>query len=97
MRIVISEEEITELKGGSVPSSVINQIEEEERKEVSPKKQKAMKKARDTKEKEAKEKIVNAINLLRMESKKITCYSVSKEAGVSYNTARKYESIINAQ
>jgi len=97
MRIVISEEEITELKGGSVPSSVINQIEEEERKEVSPKKQKAMQKARDTKEREAKEKIVNAINLLRIESKKITCYSVAKTANVSYNTARKYESMINAQ
>ena len=38
----------------------------------------------------AKKKIENAVNLLRMEGKAITPYSVAKKAGVSYNTARKY-------
>ena len=38
----------------------------------------------------AKEKIQNAINLLKLEGKEITAYSVAKTAGVSYNTARKY-------
>jgi len=37
-----------------------------------------------------KEKIQNAINLLKLEGKEITAYRVAKEAGVSYNTARKY-------
>jgi tagatose-1,6-bisphosphate aldolase len=38
----------------------------------------------------AKEKIQNAINLLKMENKKITYYSISKYANVSYNTVKKY-------
>lgn len=42
------------------------------------------------KEKKSKEKIQNAINLLRMEDKKITAYSVSKTAGVAHQTATKY-------
>ena len=40
--------------------------------------------------KRTKEKIVNAINILRMENKEITPYQVAKEAEVSYNTAKKY-------
>ena len=38
----------------------------------------------------AKEKIQNAINILRMENKKITYYSISKVAKVSYVTVKKY-------
>ena len=38
----------------------------------------------------AKEKIQNAINLLKMQGEEITAYRVAKEAGVSYNTAKKY-------
>ena len=41
----------------------------------------------------AKEKIQNAINILRMENKKITHYSIAKTAGVSYTTVKKYISI----
>ena len=37
-----------------------------------------------------KEKIQNAINLLKLEGKEVTAYAVAKTAGVSYNTARKY-------
>jgi len=39
---------------------------------------------------EAKEKIQNAINILRMENKKITKYAVAKVSGVSYITVSKY-------
>ena len=50
---------------------------------------------------EAKEKIQNAINLLRMENKKITHYSIAKIAGVSYVTVKKYlpdvESFVDRQ
>jgi len=35
-----------------------------------------------------KEKIQNAINILRMENKKITHYSIVKTAGVSYTTVK---------
>ena len=38
----------------------------------------------------AKKKIQNAINILRMENKKITHYSIAKVAGVSYITVKKY-------
>ena len=41
----------------------------------------------------AKAKIQNAINILRMENKKITHYSISKVAGVSYLTVKKYISL----
>jgi len=38
----------------------------------------------------AKKKIQNAINILRMEDKKITYYAIAKTAGVSYLTVKKY-------
>ena len=48
------------------------------------------KKARAVKITKTKEKIENAINLLRLQGKPINPYQVSKLSGVSYNTARKY-------
>ncbi len=47
-------------------------------------------KARDARTDKTKEKIQNAINLLRIEAKEITAYQVAKVAGISYNTAKKY-------
>ena len=43
----------------------------------------------------AKEKIQNAINILRMEGKKITPYRVSEVGNVSFVTAQKYLNTIN--
>jgi len=43
-----------------------------------------------TRQKKAKEKIQNAINILKLENKPITPYNVSKMSGVSFVTARKY-------
>ena len=57
---------------------------------ASPKKQESVKRAREALQRKTKEKIQNAINLLKMEGKEITPYSVAKTAGVSYNTAKKY-------
>ena len=59
--------------------------------EVSKKKTESAKKATEIRSKRAKEKINNAINLLKLENKKITLYSIAKTAGVSYNTVKKYE------
>ena len=56
----------------------------------SPKKQESAKRAREALQAKTKEKIQNAINLLKLEGKEITAYRVAKEAGVSYNTAKKY-------
>jgi len=51
---------------------------------------KATQKATEARTKRAKKKIDNAINILRMENKPITHYSISKIAEVSYNTVKKY-------
>jgi len=52
-------------------------------------------KAREALQEQTKEKIQNAINLLKFENKKITAYSIAKTANISYNTAKKYLSKIN--
>ena len=56
----------------------------------SKKKIESAKRATEIRVKRVKEKINNAINLLRLENKEITPYSVAKIAGISYNTAKKY-------
>ena len=57
------------------------------------KKHVAAEKATEARTAEAKKKIQNAINILRMENKKITYYSIAKVAGVSYSTVKKYISL----
>ena len=47
-------------------------------------------KATQAKVKKVKEKINNAIQMLKFMQKEITPYAVAKMAGVSYNTAKKY-------
>ncbi len=59
----------------------------------SAKKMVATDKATEARTARAKEKIQNAINILRMENKKITHYSIAKTAGVSYLTVKKYISL----
>lgn len=73
----------------------IDNIVEKLSKELKPikqsnKKHSAADKAREEKTKQVKEKIENGINLLRMETKKFTHYSISKSSGVSFNTVRKH-------
>ena len=63
----------------------------------SHKKQKAASNATKLRVKKAKEKIENAINILRMENKKITEYAVAKVSGCSINTVKKYRDFINGQ
>ena len=45
----------------------------------------------------AKEKIINAINILRLENKNINCNSVAVESGCSINTVTKYKEMIELQ
>jgi len=96
MRIVLNEEEVRNLKNNVVLHSLILKIEKEENKEISNKKIKAIDKARNERTKIVKKKIETAINQLRMYQKKITVYSVAKEAGISFNTAKKYKSFIES-
>jgi len=57
---------------------------------ISPKKQDTARAALKVKVSKTKEKIQNAINLLRLQGKPINAYQVAKLSGVAYNTARKY-------
>ena len=57
---------------------------------VSITKKRATKKATEVRIEKAKEKIQNAINLLHLENKTITHYSIATTSGVSYNTVKKY-------
>lgn len=54
-------------------------------------------KATQTRQNNAKRKIQDAINILRLENKNITEYAVAKESGCSINTVKKYREFIKAQ
>ncbi|MFA7500820.1 MAG: hypothetical protein WCY85_07400, partial [Sulfurimonas sp.] len=56
------------------------------------KKQSSIQEATKKREQTAKAKIINAINILRLEDKEITAYAIAKESGCSYNTVKKYQS-----
>jgi len=43
-----------------------------------------------TRQKKAKEKIQNAINILRLENKNLSNYAIAKVSGCSINTVKKY-------
>ena len=62
---------------------------------ISQKKQDTAKNALKIKVSRTKEKIQNAINLLRLQGQPINAYQVAKLSGVAYNTARKYLKDIN--
>lgn len=66
-----------------------NQIKDNKNRDIS-KKAISAKNATKARQKKAKEKIENAINLLRLENEKISYYSIAKKAEVSYNTVKKY-------
>ena len=57
---------------------------------VSVRKQRATQKATQVRSEKAKEKIQNAINLLHLENKAITHYSIAQASGVSFNTVKKH-------
>ena len=56
----------------------------------SEKKIESAKRAAAVKANKAKEKVQNAINLLRLQGQEITAYKVAKVSNISYNTAKKY-------
>ena len=62
---------------------------------VSQGRKEGINKAREARTAKTKEKVQNAINLLRIEGKEITAYQVAKVADISFNTAKKYLESIN--
>ena len=61
------------------------------------KQKKSAQRATKARSDKAREKIENAINLLRLESKDINCNSVAVVSGCSINTVRKYKEMIDSQ
>ena len=75
--------------------NISERIEKTALKPVSEKKRNATKEATRKRIKQAKHKISNAVNMMRFENKQITIASIAQEAGVSYNTVKKYRDSIN--
>ena len=71
-------------------ANAINTLLTKGKRVLSEKKQNSAKEALKAKVTKTKEKIQNAINLLRLQGKPINPYQVAKLSGVAYNTARKY-------
>ncbi len=63
--------------------------------EKTPAKSQAAKTATAARQKKTREKIQNALNILRLEGKKPTAFRVSKISGVAFSTAQKYLKQIN--
>ena len=99
--LVESIEKFNSSKSLDLASSIVEQISHHlnNGKEVkySHKKQKAATNATKLRVKKAKEKIENAVNILRMENKNISEYAVAKVSGCSINTVKKYREFINGQ
>ncbi len=71
-------------------ANAINTLIKKGERVISKKKQETAKNALEIKVTRTKEKVQNAINLLRLQNKPINAYQITKLSGVSYNTARKY-------
>jgi Fic family protein len=71
-------------------ANAVNTLLDKGERVISKKKQEAAKNALKIKQTKTKEKIQNAINLLRLQNKNINAYQIAKMSGVAYNTARKY-------
>jgi Fic family protein len=71
-------------------ANAINTLLKKSERIISQRKQNTARAALKVKVSKTKEKIQNAINLLRLQGKPINPYQVAKLSGVAYNTARKY-------
>lgn len=84
---ILIRERVSNAEDKAFLKSIFNNLEA---RKSSEKVVKATQKATEKRTQKAKDKIQNAVNLHRLEGKKITFYSIAEESGVSYNTVRKY-------
>jgi hypothetical protein len=95
MRLTLNDDEVLELMKAISRSNyplyakIQKQYEADISRDIT-KKQLSIQEATKHREHTAKAKIINAINLLRLENKNITPYAIAKVSGTSYNTAKKY-------
>jgi len=95
VRLTLNDDEVLELMKAISKSNypLYTKIQEQYNADISrdiTKKQSSIQEATKARERIAKEKINNAINMLRLEDKKLTAYAIAKESGCSYNTVKKY-------
>ncbi len=95
MRLTLNDDEVLQLMKAisKINFKLYEKIQAQYNEDISrdiTKKQSSIKEATKTRERVAKDKIINAINLLRIEDKPLTAYQVAKESGCSYNTVKKY-------
>jgi Fic family protein len=89
--LIIPDKLISQLDNLDIETAnAINTLIRKGERVTSEKKQNAAKEALKVKVTKTKEKIQNAVNLLRLQGKPINPYQVAKLSGVAYNTARKY-------
>lgn len=94
MRITLNDDEVLEVMKAisktnyPLYTKIQKQFDTDVKRDIT-KKQTAIREATKARERIAKEKIINAINLLRFEGKKLTAYAIAKESGCSYNTVKK--------
>ncbi len=97
MRLTLNDDEVLELMRLVSKSNypLYTKIQKQYNDDISrdiTKKQLSIQEATKKREHTAKAKIINAINILRLEDKEITTYAIAKESGCSYNTVKKYYS-----
>ena len=97
MRITLNDDEVQELMKAisktnySLYTKLQKQYNDDINRDIT-KKQSSIRHATTQRQHTAKAKIINAINILRLENKNITVYAIAKESGCSYNTVKKYQS-----
>jgi len=93
-KISIEKKALKDKKSGEMPQDLRWALEiiEKYSAKIPPSEKKiaSAKRASKIKADKAKEKVINAVNLLRLQGEEITAYKVAKTAGISYNTAKKY-------
>lgn len=95
MRLTLNDDEVQELMKSisktnyKLYEKIQAQYNDDINRDIT-KKQSSIQEATKARERIAKEKINNAINILRLEDKKLTAYAIAKESGCSYNTVKKY-------
>jgi len=93
MRLTLTNDEITTIVvmlDNQQELNLAKKIRTQWYKPITMTKRNATKKAIEIKQQKAKNKIINAINLMNLENKKINFNSVAKVSGCSYNTVKKY-------
>jgi len=97
MRLTLTNDEIADIivlldiEKNQKYKDLSKKIKKQWREPVKLSKRNATKKAIEFKKQKSKDRIVNAVNLMFLENRKITISSVAKESGCSYNTVKKYD------